>query len=338
MSISTSPRVSIIIKALNEENHIAACLDAAVSEAQSVNGEVVLVDSLSTDRTVAIASQYPIRIVQFSSRSDCGCGAATQLGYQYARGEFIYVLDADMVMRPGFLALALEALRADDTLAGVAGKVVDNQILTIADKRRITQISCQQQPEHVSDLGGGGLYRRSAIESAGGYLAHRWLNSLEEAELGARLIATGWRLLRLTETSVTHTGHTESNRQMLARLWRARRPHAIGVTLRAAIGKKWWRYICYNQWYVFFTIGFHGFTLFLSTLPVLEPTIFASFILTDIMLWMVVLVALSLRKDSVRVAAFSILLWHYNSVAAIIGFCQRVADPLTPIVADELNI
>lgn len=330
------PLVSITIKALNEEKYIAACLDAAVREAQTVNGEVVLVDSLSTDRTVAIAEQYPIRIVQFDNRSDCGCGAATQLGYQYARGEFVYVLDADMVIQPGFLVTALNILQTDATLAGVAGKVIDNQVLTLVDNRRIERVARQQQSEYVKDLGGGGLYRRAAIESAGGYLAHRGLDAFEESELGARLITNGWRLLRLNEVGVTHTGHTENNTQMLGRLWRSRRPHAIGVTLRSALGKQWWWSIYYAQWFVFVTVGFHGLALLISTLPSFTSTLFSSFILTDILLWLGALMGMSVRKGSVRVAFLSILLWHFNAAAALCGFFQRIIDPLIPIVAHEL--
>ena len=76
---SNGPKVTVLVKALDEEATIAACLEAAVREAAAVNGEVILVDSLSTDRTVAIAKRFPVRIVQFVDRDDRGCAAAVQL-------------------------------------------------------------------------------------------------------------------------------------------------------------------------------------------------------------------------------------------------------------------
>jgi glycosyltransferase involved in cell wall biosynthesis len=338
MSMDVKITVSIIIKTLNEEQHIAACLTAAVREAETVGGEVVLVDSLSTDRTLAIAKQFPIRIVQFQHKQDCGCGAATQLGYQSALGDFIYVLDGDMVLQPGFLALALKTLQADASLAGVGGKLMDNQIRTVADQNRSTRIASVQENQYVKDLGGGGLYRRAAIESAGGYLAHRGLVSLEESELGARLVAAGWRLLRLTDVSVVHTGHAESNWQMLRRLWRARRPHAIGVTLRAAVGKKWCRRICKTQWFVFTTIALHALVL-LATWILSQYGLSAifTFIGLQFMVWLSIFVFMVLHKGGLAIAGLSIFLWHYNSVAAILGFCQAVPDPLMPIPANTLQ-
>ena len=45
-------RVSIIIKALNEEKLIAETIESALRAVSRVGGEVILADSCSTDRTV----------------------------------------------------------------------------------------------------------------------------------------------------------------------------------------------------------------------------------------------------------------------------------------------
>ena len=91
-------RVSVIIKALNEEKRIAAAIESALHAIRTVGGEVILADSFSTDRTVEIAQAYPIRIVQLAHPEDRRCGVGPQLGYQHSRGEFVYILDGDMEM------------------------------------------------------------------------------------------------------------------------------------------------------------------------------------------------------------------------------------------------
>ena len=60
--------VSIVIKALNEQAHIEACLSSALRSLQGIGGEVVLADSCSSDATVALARRYPVRIVQLASK------------------------------------------------------------------------------------------------------------------------------------------------------------------------------------------------------------------------------------------------------------------------------
>jgi len=53
--------ISIIIRAFNEEKSIGRLL-FGISQQTLSDVEVILVDSGSTDSTLAIASQYPVRI------------------------------------------------------------------------------------------------------------------------------------------------------------------------------------------------------------------------------------------------------------------------------------
>ena len=55
--------VSIIIKALNEESRIAACIESALSALAALPdgaraGEIILADAGSSARTVAVAARF----------------------------------------------------------------------------------------------------------------------------------------------------------------------------------------------------------------------------------------------------------------------------------------
>jgi glycosyltransferase involved in cell wall biosynthesis len=52
-------RVSIVIRACNEEKHITSLLEG-IAQQFLKEAEIILVDSGSTDRTLEIASQYPV--------------------------------------------------------------------------------------------------------------------------------------------------------------------------------------------------------------------------------------------------------------------------------------
>lgn len=334
---NAAPKISIIVKAFNEEDLIEACLRSAVLEAEIVNGEVILVDSISTDRTLTIASQFPIRIIQFEVLADRGCGAAVQLGYQLAKGDFIFLLDGDMELEPGFIVRALNYLEQNPKVAGVGGRLIDQQINTLADQRRVEQYSAIQEVKHMPSLGGGGLYRRSAIEAVG-YLAHRWLPACEEAELGARLIASGWHIVRLPYPSVKHTGHDETTWQMITRLWRNRRLHAYGIFLRTAIGKPWYWRAAKTAWPVFITPVIYFLVsigaLFLAAMGV---GILVGLFACGLVLWTVILVLMTTRKKNLYEAFLAIVAWHFSTAAAFIGFFKKVGNPLDPISARVLK-
>jgi hypothetical protein len=329
---SSKPQVTIIIKALNEEHRIAACLQAAVREAQAVQGEVVLVDSLSTDRTVEIAQGYPVRIVQFEHAGDRNCGSAVQLGFQYTSAPYLYVLDADMVLQPGFLATALACLRADPGLAGVAGKLLDSRLLNVSDQRRAQLAKALTQPTEVGELGGGGLYRRVAIDQVG-YLSNRWLRAYEEAELGMRLRAAGWRLLRLPTPAVIHEGHFETSLDMLRRQWRNGRATASGLLVRGALGKPWFGRALRSQVHALAVPAMHGLAAALGLLTQQQG---GSWLAGFGAGWLLFAALLSVRKRSLRDGLWTVLLWHYSWITLTLGLFIAVRDPLQPIAAREL--
>lgn len=331
-------KLSILIKAFNEEALIANCLETALSEALKVGGEVILVDSLSTDRTVEIAKRYPIRIVQFSHKKDCGCASAVQLGYQYVQSEYVYVLDGDMALQPGFISVALNYLEANPDVAGVAGKLLDTSINTLADKRRVSEAKALQKISEVWELGGGGLYRRKAIESVG-YLAHRWLPACEEAELGARLRAKGWRLIRFPDIAVLHTGHSESTPQMFYRLWRSRRFHAYGMYLRTAFGHPWWKLSVRQVWQVFAAPAFHFVAVILALVSASAGimTILPALIIAELLVWSGAIAVQAVRKKSISDGILSVCGWNLLALGALLGAIRSISDPTIAIEAKELT-
>ena len=229
-------RVSIIIKALNEERHIVATVKSALHAVAAIGGEVVLADSCSTDRTVERARPYPIRIVQFAHASERCCGAGPQLGYQHSHGEFVYILDGDMQMLEGFLERALDFLLEHPHIAGVGGRLVEQNNHSLEYLSRGERKSAHLSPGRVDRLDGGGLYRRSAIEAAG-YFSDRNLHSYEEFDLAVRLRALGWQLWRLPVDAAYHFGHDAPPYDLLMRRWRSRYVCGLGELVRAAAGQ-----------------------------------------------------------------------------------------------------
>lgn len=83
---------SIVIRAYNEEKHIGRLLTGILQQTIS-NPQIILVDSGSSDATVAIASRYPVQICHIPP-GEFTFGRSLNLGIAAAQGEFIVIVSA----------------------------------------------------------------------------------------------------------------------------------------------------------------------------------------------------------------------------------------------------
>jgi len=87
--------VSVVIPCLNEEENIVECVSKAraVMEEHGINGEVVVADNASEDRSAELARGAGAHVVSESRR---GYGSAYLAGFAAARGKYIVMADADL--------------------------------------------------------------------------------------------------------------------------------------------------------------------------------------------------------------------------------------------------
>jgi cellulose synthase/poly-beta-1,6-N-acetylglucosamine synthase-like glycosyltransferase len=230
------PLLSVVIKALNEEDKIAAALQSVLAATEGLDAEVILADALSTDRTVEVAKRYPIRIVEMCHTTDRGCGATAQLGWEAAQGRFLLLMDGDMELVPTFPHQALEFLEKASGCAGVKGQLEEMSSTNFEFRRRKTRASNFEIGGDLLALEGGGLYRREAIESVG-YFADKNLRSFEELDLGLRLHDAGWTLAEMPEPAVRHYSHAVGDIEILRQRASSGYLVGIGQLVRAHPGK-----------------------------------------------------------------------------------------------------
>ncbi|MBO9531865.1 MAG: glycosyltransferase family 2 protein [Solirubrobacteraceae bacterium] len=87
--------VSVVIPCLNEEENIEACVAQALAaiEEAGLDGEVLVADNNSTDRSAELAVAAGARVVHVPER---GYGAAYLGGFRAARGKYLVMGDADL--------------------------------------------------------------------------------------------------------------------------------------------------------------------------------------------------------------------------------------------------
>lgn len=176
--------LSVIIPTANSEAHLAETLSSLVPAAvEGLIREVIVVDSGSTDQTLAIADDAGAEIIKASG----GRGAQLRAGVARARFPWLLILDADTVLDVGWqreAALHIERVESGRRRAQVASfrfKLDDEGALPrtfealISLRSRLLRLPCGEQ---------GLLMPRTVYDQAGGFEA---LSALEDMDLLRRI-------------------------------------------------------------------------------------------------------------------------------------------------------
>lgn len=96
--------LSVYILTHNEEVDIAACIESA-----SWSDDIIVIDSCSSDRTVDIASRYPVRVVQHPFESH-GKQRTWMLENVPPKHDWVYLLEADERLTPELFQECLDVI------------------------------------------------------------------------------------------------------------------------------------------------------------------------------------------------------------------------------------
>lgn len=111
--------ISLVVPAYNEENHLAACLEAATRQHIPFS-EIIVVDNNSSDDTAAIGRRFEKVTLLHESRQ--GVVFARDRGFNAARGSIIARIDADTIL-PSDWTTQLQTIFADNKVDAVSGSM-----------------------------------------------------------------------------------------------------------------------------------------------------------------------------------------------------------------------
>ncbi|MBO0729001.1 MAG: glycosyltransferase, partial [Acidimicrobiaceae bacterium] len=185
-----SPRVSIVTALYNHANWISEALGSVAGSAYR-DLEVVVVDDGSSDgsgdRVRGWSQANPeIPLLVLHHPLNRGLPSARNSGLDFARGEFVLILDSDNKLSSGCLTRLVEALEGDPGAAFAYG-----MLATFDDegyKRLISHIPWDPpRLRHGNYIDALALLRTSVLRELGGYTLDRRLYGWEDYDLYCRL-------------------------------------------------------------------------------------------------------------------------------------------------------
>jgi glycosyltransferase involved in cell wall biosynthesis len=225
--------VGVVIRTCNESAWIGRCLDTLSRQRGSVDLDLLVVDSGSTDATVEIARSHGARIIELPP-SDFDYSKALNLGVEHVRGDIVVSLSAHAVPVDDSWIPRMLAAFDDPLVAGVSSrqvpwpgapwKEVERLARVFGDARRVYGID---DVAEVLFSNAASAFRRSVWRDR-----PFTLPAVEDLDWARRMVEAGWKIAYEPSASVFHS-HTESPRAQAQRLIDISRAHEGGQASRS---------------------------------------------------------------------------------------------------------
>ena len=220
--MSKGPACSIVIRCCNEEKHIGRLLTGIMHQGVE-DREVIVVDSGSTDATLAIASRFPVRIVTIEA-DEFSFGRSLNRGCAAAQGRILVFASAHVYpVYSDWLERLMEPF-SDEKVALVYGKQRGNEFTKYSEH----QIFKTWFPDHRSSdqpspfcNNANAAVRRSLWEQ---HPYDESLTGLEDLHWAKRIRDAGYRIFYEPRAEIVHV-HEET----AARIYNRYRREAIAL-------------------------------------------------------------------------------------------------------------
>jgi glycosyltransferase involved in cell wall biosynthesis len=188
--------VSIIVPTFNSEEHIARCLESIRNQTYKNLETIIVDDPLTKDNTRSICGKCAVKlIIQYA-----GVAASRNIGFENAKGDFIYHIDSDMELSP-FVIEECVRIMNDENVHGIVVPEISIGNTFWAKCKAFEKRLILADPK----LEAARFYRRSVFDKIGLYDAS--LEAAEDYDFDYRTKKAGFKISRCNFAVYHHEGN-----------------------------------------------------------------------------------------------------------------------------------
>ena len=195
-------QISIVIRCYNEEQHIGRLLTGILQQTIK-DVEIVIVDSGSTDATLAIASRFPVKIVHIP-KHEFTFGRSLNMGCSAACGDIVVIASAHVYPLYDDWFEQLLSPFSDPFVAIVYGKQEGNEVTKYSEKQIFSRWFPSQSnfnQLHPFCNNANAAIRRSLWEKI---QYDEMLTGLEDIDWAKRIIGMGYKVAYSADAAIVH--------------------------------------------------------------------------------------------------------------------------------------
>ena len=203
-----NPLISIIIRAYNEEKHIKNLLERIFNQDIKESFEVIVIDSGSMDKTVEIASSYPVKITHISPK-EFSFGRSLNKGIKESKGDYLVFISAHCYPnRLDWLRNIIKPL-TDNKIGLVYGKQRGNHLTKFSEQQIFFKLFPEESrlKQRIPFCNNANAAIRRSIWKKIPY--NETLTGLEDLDWANKILKSGYYILYNPEAEIVHI-HEES--------------------------------------------------------------------------------------------------------------------------------
>jgi len=210
--------VTAVIVNYNNRLYLERCINSILNQTYG-KVEIIFIDNVSTDGSYEFVKEkfqkYNINLIK--NNKNVGYAGGANQGIKLANGEYVLILNPDIVLEPNFIEICIETLNIDSRVASVSGKLlkydfVRDQKLNIIDStgivvehdrmavdrgQNIEDCGQYNNIEHIFGVcGAAAFYKKEALEHVkvcDEYFDEDFFAYKEDVDLSWRLNLYGYK-------------------------------------------------------------------------------------------------------------------------------------------------
>lgn len=240
--------LSIIIVNWNSADYVRACVDSLYRFLRGIEFEIIVVDNASGDHCEEMLRENFPGVTFVQTGANCGFARANNIGFARSSGEVVLFLNPDTEISDDSLVKMLSRLRANDAAAAAGARLLNtdgslqtscvqsfptiaNQLLDFDFLRRKfptwklwgtrSLYRTDNEPADVDAISGACFMMKRNICEKVGMFSETYFMYSDDLDLSFKIKKAGYRILYLSDCTVTHHGGKSSAKQEdnFADLW-----------------------------------------------------------------------------------------------------------------------
>lgn len=235
--------ISILIVTYNSGKFIERCIES-IEKCVKVESEIIVVDNDSYDNTNSLVQKFPkVKLIQ--NIDNKGFARANNIAFEHSKGEYILVLNPDIVIDERGIQVLLETAVSDSKIGVIAPRLLneDGSLQESARKfpnpvvqvirglglstmfmnmkfyRSNLNLDINLESDSQVDwvIGACMLIRREVFLEVGGF-SEKFFMYYEDADLCLKLKKAGFEIIYCPKVSFVHSYQRESAKKIVSKL------------------------------------------------------------------------------------------------------------------------